>query len=101
MPRRIVQVRAYWLVVGVFVMAVSPLLSIFAAVQISENRAERTRAEQAAVAAKVRAESIRFTCSQFGRLLDAYDPVRSPVGQDVRDVYVFLYTLLKCYPPRK
>lgn len=90
MPRRIVQVRAYWVAVGVAVMVVSPLLSIFAAVQISENRADRTRAE-----------SIRFTCAQFSRLLDAYDPVTSSVGQDVRAVYEVLYTLLKCHPPRK
>lgn len=99
--RRVVQVPAYWLAVGVAVMVVSPLLSIFASVQIAENRAEQTRAEQQRADALVKAAGTRLACEQFGRLLDAYDPVTSAVGRDVRQVYVFLYNLIQCHPPRK
>lgn len=95
------QVPAYWVAVGAAVMFMSPVLSIFASVQIAETRAEQTRLEQAAVDRKVKAEGTRLACEQFGRVADAFDPSKSPVGRDVRDVYVFLYNLINCHPPKK
>lgn len=99
--KRRVPVPVYWLVVGVAVMVVSPLLSIKASVDISENSARRIQAEQQAIDRKVRAEGTRLACEQFGRLIDAFDGATTPVGREVRGVYVFLYTLIQCHPPRK
>lgn len=101
MIRRLVPVPIYWLIVGVAVMVVSPLLSIKASVDIAESSARRTQAEQRAADQVARVEATRLACVQFGRLLDAYDGVTSPVGREVRSVYVFLYTLIGCQPARK
>jgi hypothetical protein len=91
----------YVLVIMVATMVVSPILSIVASVRIAEGRAEQTRREQAAVDLQVKAEGLRFFCDQFGRVADAFDPSKSPVGRDVLDVYVFLYNLINCVPPKK
>lgn len=85
----------------VAVMVVTPILTIVTSVRIADSRAERTRAEQAKIDQLVKAEATRFACEQFGRVADAFDPSKSPVGRDVRDVYVFLYNLINCVPPKK
>lgn len=99
--RRPIHVPLYVLLVIVATMVVSPILSIVASVRIAENRAEQTRAEQAAVDRKVKAEGTRLACEQFGRVADAVDQAQSPAGREVRAVYVFLYNLINCVPPKK
>lgn len=89
-------VRLYWVVVGIATVVLSPLASIVASVQIAERNAAQVRAKQQA--AQVLAT--RLACEQFGRLIDAYGQA-TPVGQEVRAVYVFLYTLIRCQPTRK
>lgn len=104
MIRRLAHTRPipiYWLVVGVAVMVVSPLLSIRASVVIAENNAKRIQAEQRAADQATRAASTRLACAQFGRLIDVYDAATTPIGREVRDVYVFFYSLIGCQPPRK
>lgn len=99
--RRRLQVPLYVLVVMVATMFVSPLVSIVASVRISENRAAQTRQEQADIDRRVKAEATRQTCLEFSRLIDVFDTSETRVGRDVRDLYVFLYNLIKCHPPRK
>lgn len=97
MIRRVVQVPVYLLIVGMAVMIASPLASIFASVQIAERNAEQVRAKQQAA----QVVATRLACEQFGRLIDAFDDATTPIGREVRGVYVFLYTLIRCEPPRR
>jgi hypothetical protein len=96
-------VPVYWLVVGMAVMILSPLLSIFASVQIAERNAERSFKEQQRAQAAAQAQSRAVACSFFGASLDVYDetPPISATGRNLREKYVDLYTLTGCQPPRK
>lgn len=89
--------RRYLLAVGIATVLLSPVLSIVASVQIAERNADQVRAKQAAA----QVVATQLACEEFGRLIDAYDEATSPVGREVRGVYVFLYTLIQCNPPRK
>lgn len=90
--RREIRVPIYWLVVGMAVMLVSPILAVAASVHIAENRAERARAESA-----------QRSCALFSALLDTYDetPPLTPAGRNVRATYLEFYTRNGCEPPRK
>jgi hypothetical protein len=94
---RVVQVPIYVLVVGIATVLLSPLASFFASVQIAERNAEQVRAKQAAA----QVVATRLACEQFGRLIDVYGEATTPIGREVRGVYVFLYTLIRCEPARK
>lgn len=91
-PRsRLVQIPIYWLIVGVVVMLVSPMLSIIASVQISERRAETQATDLR-----------RRSCDLYSRILAAYDedPPQTPTGQNVREAYEVQYRERGCTPTR-
>jgi hypothetical protein len=102
--KRDVHIPIYWLVVGLAVMIVSPLLSIFASVQIANHN--RVQAEHAAAAAAVDAkEEARIrTCALFAGLLDSYieEPPSTKSGKAIRQTYLDFYNdpTLHCVPPR-
>lgn len=100
-PRRVVTIPAYWIALVLLTVAVAPVFGGWVSIQLADENARRLQAEQRAVDRQVQAEGRRLACEQFSRLIDAWDPTRSAVGRDVRDVYVFLYTLIQCHPPRK
>ncbi len=96
---RVVRVPLYWILVGVAVMFVSPLASIWASVTIAERNAHQTQKAQAAAneAARIR------TCGTFTALLDVYveTPPMTPAGKGVQQAYLEQYRALGCVPPRK
>lgn len=89
--------RRYLLAVGIATVLLSPVLSVVASVQIAERNAERVHVKQAAA----QLVATRLACEQFGRLIDVYGDATTPIGREVRGVYVFLYTLIQCSPPRR
>lgn len=100
--QRDVHIPIYWLVVGLAVMVVSPVLSIFASVQIANHN--RDKAEQAAATASAEAkeEGRLRICGLFGALLDTYveAPPTTQTGKRVQATYLEFYTLNQCQPPR-
>lgn len=99
---RPVQIPIYWLVVGMAVMIVSPLLSIFASVQIAEGNQRRVIAEQQKAQEAGRAEARVKACELFTALLDQYieTPPPTPIGVGVQSIYLDFYRLNGCQPPR-
>lgn len=102
MLRREVNVPIYWLVVGLVVMMVSPILSVIAAVKISANQADHTREEQAQASAATQAESRRVVCGWLSAYLDTFDetPPTSPSGKNLQVKFIDLYRLSQCQPSR-
>lgn len=111
--RREITIPIYWLVIGLAVMIVSPILSIFASVQIAQNNAEKARhaaveadlrAQRAAqlAAAETREEARLKTCDLFSALLDVYieTPPPTEAGRNVQRTYLEFYKLNRCQPPR-
>lgn len=102
--RREINIPIYWLVVGLAAMLVSPLLSIFASVEIANHN--RVQAEKAAAAAAKEAkEDARVrTCALFDGLLDSYieEPPSTKSGKAIRQTYIDFYNdpQLHCQPPR-
>lgn len=99
---RPVQIPVYWLVVGMAVMIVSPLLSIFASVQIAEGNQKQVTAKQQAAQEAGRAEARAKACQLFTALLDQYleTPPPTPTGVGVQSIYLDFYRLNGCQPPR-
>jgi hypothetical protein len=91
-PRREIHVPVYWVMVGLLVMLISPVLSMVAAVQIAERNSIRMATEQ-------RGRS----CSLYAALLDAYDeaPPATATGKNVRKAYLQQYQSRGCSPARK
>lgn len=102
-PRREIRIPIYWLMVGIAVVFVSPIASVWASVQIAERNAERSFKEQQRAQAAAQVQSRAVACSFFGASLDVYDetPPVSATGRNLRAKYVELYTLTGCQPPRK
>lgn len=92
--RREVHVPIYWLFVGLAVMVVSPLLSIWVSAKINEHtirQGERARAE-----AKV--ESTARYCRLLGAQVDVYKEATSPVGIDAYQTWLTEYRTQGCQP---
>lgn len=90
--RREVNVPIYWLLIGLAVMLVSPVLSIIASVQIVERNTAR------------QAEANRIVaCQWLGANLDVYDetPPTSETGRNLRKKWLDLYNIARCEPARK
>lgn len=91
MIRREIHVPIYWLIVGLAVMVVSPILAVVASVKIAERNAVQL------------AEQYRLsTCNEYGRLLDIYKetPPATETGRNVRELYVVEYRRRGCLPAR-
>lgn len=100
--RREVRLPIYWLVVGLAVMLVSPLLSIFASVSIANTN--RVQAEHAAALAaeQTRAEGRKKACELFGSQMDVYleEPPTTDTGRKAQQNWIDLYQINNCQPAR-
>lgn len=96
-------IPVYWIIVGVACMIVSPLLSVLAAVNISENNAQRIIARQEQSKAEAAQTTRQLVCSYFAANLDAYaeTPPTTPAGKNLRQTSLDFYTNTGCQPPRK
>lgn len=94
--RREVRIPVYWLVVGLMVMVVSPLLSIWVSVQINQ----KTMAQAQRVQTEARAEALVRYCSLIGSQIDVYAEAQSTVGQRAHDTWLAEYKRSGCQPPR-
>lgn len=91
MPGRLVHIPLWWVIVGVATCVLTPILSIYASVNI----AERSAVEQAN---ELRSRS----CTLYAKILDAYaaEPPTTDTGQSVRDAYLVQYQERGCTPAR-
>lgn len=99
--RREVRLPIYWLVVGLAVMIVSPLLSIYASVQINQHAAAKARQAQAQAEAKQRVEGQAAACRLIGAIIDVYSESVTAAGKRAHDTWLIEYTKAGCQPPRK
>lgn len=91
---KVVQVPVYWLIVGIMVMLVSPVLSIVASAAINNRTIqtnERARAE-------ARAESLIRYCRLLGSQVDVYSDAETPVGRDAYRTWLEEYNASGCQP---
>ena len=100
--QRVIQIRAYLLVVGLAVVIASPILSIFASRTIAVENARRMVEQQQQAQAEQAEIAIKITCDLFRRQLEAYDetPPTTGTGKNIRDAWLDEYQLYKCQPPR-
>jgi hypothetical protein len=102
--QRDVHIPIYWLLVGLMVMVGSPILSIFASVEIANSNRERAERAAAAAAAKAAEDARLKTCLLFGALLDSFidEPPTTKSGEAFRRTYLEFYNdkSLHCQPPR-
>lgn len=96
--RREIRLPIYWLVVGLMVMIVSPLLSIYASVQINQRSAEQAAKTQAAAEAKARVEGLAVYCRLIGTQVDVYSEATSAVGKRAYDTWLAEYRRSGCRP---
>jgi hypothetical protein len=101
--QRVVRIPIYWVIVGVAVMFLSPLLSFLMSVRVAEANAAETRAQQAKSEAATAAAGRAVVCAWFAAWLDVYDetPPVSDTGRAVRAKTLELYQITGCQPPRK
>lgn len=106
--RREIRVPVYWLIVGLAVMIVSPILSIVTSVQINErtiirNEQERQRTEQQVESARARiqTETIARYCRLFGSQVDVYRDAVTPVGEKAYQAWLAEYKNLGCTPTKR
>lgn len=95
--RRDVHIPLYWLIVGLAVMVVSPILSVLVSVRVNA----ATIAEIEAAKQQARAESLVRYCRLIGSQIDVYNEAQTEVGQKARDVWLAEYQLSGCQPPRR
>lgn len=91
--RREIHIPIYWLVVGLMVMVVSPLLSILVSVQIANHNREQADRAASLAAAQAREDGRQRTCALFAGLLDAYiqEPPQTDAGKLIRQTYLRFY----------
>jgi hypothetical protein len=100
--RHEVRVPIYWLMVGIAVVFLSPIASIWASVRIAQNNTRRIIAEQQRTQLAAKEEARRVACSFFSASLDAYleTPPTTATGRNLRETYLEFYRLSGCQPPR-
>lgn len=96
MPGRLVHIPAWWVIVGVMTTVLTPILTIYASVQINQRTIEQN--EQAKVQA--RHEATARYCRLIGSQLDVYSEARTEVGKKAHQVWLSEYQLQGCTPPR-
>lgn len=102
MTKRVIQVPLAWVFAGVLMTVGSPMLSIFASVNIADRNADRQLKAVAAAKVEATAETKRITCSFFGSSMDVYKetPPSTAAGRAQLANYVELYRFTGCQPPR-
>lgn len=96
--RREIGIPVYWLVVGIAVMVVSPLLSIYASVQINQRTAQRAQAAQAKSEAQARVEGLAVYCRLVGTQVDVYSESVTAVGKRAYTTWLTEYRKSGCTP---
>jgi hypothetical protein len=96
--RKEVRLSIYWLVVGMFVMLVSPGLSIYASVLINQHTITRTQEAQAQAEAAARVEGLRVYCRLIGTQVDVYSEAVTDVGRKAHDTWLEEYRRSGCLP---
>jgi len=95
--RRTIHIPIYWVVIGLMVMVVSPMLAIQASVNISERAIEKNEQSR-------REQSAQFQviyCRLIGSQVDVYSEAQSEVGRNAHDTWLAEYQRSGCQPPRK
>lgn len=100
--QRVVRVPVYALIVCVFVMLISPVASVFAAVERSNANARRIVAEQERQRRAASEEARKVACSFFSISLDTYleNPPVGATGRALQANYLEFYRISGCQPPR-
>jgi hypothetical protein len=96
-PRREIHVPVYWLIVGLAVMVLSPVLSILVSVKINQRTIEQNEAAKA----QARVESVARYCRLLSSQIDVYADAQTPVGKDAYRTWLTEYQTQGCEPPRK
>ncbi len=97
MPGRLVHIPLWWFLVGIATAVLTPILTIYASVQISQRTIEaneRSRAE-------VRVETGLRCCRLIGSQIDVYSEATTPVGKDAYQTWLTEYRIQGCTPERK
>jgi hypothetical protein len=95
--RREIRVPIYWLIVGLAVMLVSPILSILVSVKINQRTIEGNEAARA----EARVESLVRYCRLIASQIDVFAEAETPVGRDAYRTWLTEYQIQGCLPPRK
>lgn len=100
--RRDVKIPMYWLIVGLAVVIVSPVLSVFASVTIAKRNSEHVIQVQRKAEEAAKTEARRLICVFFAANLDSYreTPPSTNSGRSIQGTYIDLYNLYGCQPPR-
>src|SRR6185295_3811637 len=96
--RREIRIPIYWLVVGLMVMVVSPLLSIYTSVKISQRTIVQTQTEQAKAASQARVEGLAVYCRLVGTQVDVYSEAITSTGKRAYDTWLTEYRRSGCKP---
>jgi hypothetical protein len=95
--RREVRVPIYWLVVGLAVMVVSPILSIWVSVKINQHTIAQNDAARVAQAQQFQV----VYCRLLGSQVDVYSEAETDVGRAAYQTWLDEYKRSKCLPIRK
>lgn len=94
--RREVHIPIYWLVVGLMVMVVSPIVSIVVSVQKAQNTFDEAQRAQA----RARVEAVAVYCRLIGVQVDVYSEATTPVGKRAYVTWLDEYRRSGCQPGR-
>lgn len=100
MPGRLVHIPLWWVLVGVASCILTPILSIFASVQIAQNNQAETQRVAAAAEVRVREEGRQRMCRLVGAQVDVYKEASTPVGLAAYETWLVEYRTQGCQPPK-
>jgi hypothetical protein len=95
--RREVRVPIYWLVVGLMMVVVSPILAIYVSVHINQRTIKQNDAARAAAAQQFQVVYCRLLSAQ----VDVYSEAQTGVGKQAYETWLDEYRRVGCQPPRK
>lgn len=93
---RVVQIPAYWLIVGLATVIVSPILSTFVSVQVNK----RTIAESEEIKRTAQVEGRQRACRLIGAQIEVFREAKSVVGEKALEAWLVEYRLSGCQPPK-
>lgn len=102
-PIKPVRVPVYWALIGIACVFLSPVLSIYASVQIANKTTEQTIARQERTRAELAEANRLETCDLFSKFIAVYEetPPPSATGKAVEQAYRDYYNgRLMCQPPK-
>lgn len=101
-PKVFIQIPVTWLVPGIMIVVLSPLLAILASVKIADGQRKAAQRAQAAAELRQQEQSRIVVCGLFSAILDTYieTPPNTAAGRNVQQTWLDLYKLSNCQPPR-